>query len=541
MRSAQEVTPEKLRGGYYTPPVLARFCLDRLAALAPDRDGLRLLEPSIGDGAFVRALAGTSLGRRVGEVVGFELLEAEAEKARQALREATLPGRVEARSVLDWATCGDGERFDLAVGNPPFVRFQFVAAADRAAAGALTASLGLPSHGVANLWIPVLLSALSKLRDGGAFAFVIPTECFTGSSAQVARDWLVASTTDLRSDLFPPGSFPGVLQEVTVLSGRRTTGRLVGAGGELTISEHDRAGRARSWTHVAPAGQSWTQYLLEPRHLDAVAEATKLPAVRRLGEVAAFEVSIVTGANDFFSVDRETVDRHDLAAWALPLLPRIRHAVGLGYRPDDHRRTEREARAWILDFSTDRPDPREHPAAAAYIAAGEARQLHARYKCRIREPWYRVPNVRRGSLLLSKRSHDHPRVVVNDAAVFTTDTIYRGRLLDPGGTPHAVAAGFHNSLTVLSAEIEGRSFGGGVLEMVPSEVGRLLLPVVPEAGAWFDELDASLRDDPTSDLIERTDERLVQTGALPRDLLDTLADARRTMRARRFGRRGAPG
>ncbi|MBF6620607.1 MAG: hypothetical protein ITG02_10305, partial [Patulibacter sp.] len=48
MRSAQEVTPEKRRGGYYTPPALARFCLDRLATLAADHEGLRMLEPSIG-------------------------------------------------------------------------------------------------------------------------------------------------------------------------------------------------------------------------------------------------------------------------------------------------------------------------------------------------------------------------------------------------------------------------------------------------------------------------------------------------------------
>ncbi|MBF6621737.1 MAG: SAM-dependent methyltransferase, partial [Patulibacter sp.] len=496
---------------------------------------------SIGDGAFVRALEGTTLRRRVRDVVGFELLETEAEKARQALRETVLPGRVETRSVLDWATREADQRFDLAVGNPPFVRFQFVSAADRAAADVLTASLGLPSRGVANLWIPVLLSALSKLRDGGAFAFVIPAECFTGSSAQVARDWLLANTTELRSDLFPPGSFPGVLQEVTVLSGRRATSRPVGGGGaELTISEHDRAGRERSWTHTAAVGESWTRYLLEPRHLAALAEAAVLPNVRRLSAVAAFEVSIVTGANDFFSVDRETVERYALTAWARPLLPRIRHAAGLGYRPDDHRRTEDDARAWILDFSADRPDPREHEA-AAYIAAGEQRDLHVRFKCRIREPWYRVPGVRRGALLLSKRSHDYPRVVVNDAAVLTTDTIYRGRLLDPDVAPRAFAAGFHSSLTMLSAEIEGRSFAGGVLELVPSEVGRLLLPVAPGAGAWFDELDAGLREDPTLDLVDRTDELLVQTGALPRDLLGTLADARRTMRARRFGRRGASG
>ncbi len=38
--------------------------------------------------------------------------------------------------------------------------------------------------------------------------------------------------------------------------------------------------------------------------------------------------------------------------------------------------------------------------------------------------------------------------------------------------------GFVNSLTCLTAEMEGRHYGGGVLELVPSEIERLLIPVV---------------------------------------------------------------
>jgi len=32
-------------------------------------------------------------------------------------------------------------------------------------------------------------------------------------------------------------------------------------------------------------------------------------------------------------------------------------------------------------------------------------------------------------------------------------------------------------LTALSAELEGRHYGGGVLELVPSEIERLLVPL----------------------------------------------------------------
>ena len=78
MRNARDVSPEKLRGGFYTPPDLVRFCLQRAAENAPSGRELRLLEPSIGDGAFVRGLAGTHLHGRIGRVVGLDILDLEA-------------------------------------------------------------------------------------------------------------------------------------------------------------------------------------------------------------------------------------------------------------------------------------------------------------------------------------------------------------------------------------------------------------------------------------------------------------------------------
>ena len=75
-----------------------------------------------------------------------------------------------------------------------------------------------------------------------------------------------------------------------------------------------------------------------------------------------------------------------------------------------------------------------------------------------------------------KRAHHYPRLVLNSADAYTTDTAYRIRPL--GIKPEALVLGFVNSLTCLTAEMEGRHYGGGVLELVPSEIERLLVPVI---------------------------------------------------------------
>jgi adenine-specific DNA-methyltransferase len=52
---------------------------------------------------------------------------------------------------------------------------------------------------------------------------------------------------------------------------------------------------------------------------------------------------------------------------------------------------------------------------------------------------------------------------------------------------------FVNSLTALSAELEGRHYGGGVLELVPSEIERLLVPTVHASIDDLEYLDSAVR------------------------------------------------
>lgn len=528
MKTRAEVTAEKLRGGFYTPPELVEFCLARVQADLSRAS--TVLEPSAGDGAFATGLGAGGFTHL--RLLGLEPFDLEAEKARQALRASGLSGEVRTESAIQWAA-SSAEQFDVAVGNPPFVRYQFVSRADREAATELADRLGLSFGGVSNLWIPVLLGALSRVREGGAFSFVIPTECFTGVSARVVRDWLTRTCGNVRFDLFLPGSFPGVLQEVTVLSGRRAAESRTA----VDFVDHSEASTPRTRRHrISAAATTWTRYLLEPTAVAAIQELeASSSAFTALREVASFTVSTVTGANDFFAVSTEAVESNDLGPWSRPLVGRLRHAPGLRFgREDHHQLASGEAAAWLLDFSAARPDPTANRAAKEYLQLGEDRKLHERYKCRIRDPWYRVPIVEPGELLLSKRSHRYPRMVVNEAGAVTTDTIYQARLQSdlPAG---AIAAGFHNSFTLLAAELGGRSFGGGVLELVPSEIAGLPVPADRRLEAAFGDLDQCSRVGAGDDaLVLATNEALASHSLVELDVMAVMEAARQELLERRL-------
>jgi adenine-specific DNA-methyltransferase len=531
MKISTEVSSDKLRGGFYSPDALVDVCLDRVFDLTGGREHLSVLEPSAGDGGFVRGLARHPLVGHVSTVDAVEIVPDEAAKAGRTLADAGLSGRVLNGSVLDPSMLDQG--YDVAIGNPPFVRFQFVSSDDRSHIDELGRKIGIPFKGVSNLWIPVLLTALSNLRDGGVFSFIIPAECFTGLSARAVRTWLGQHATQLRVDLFPPKSFPGVLQEVVVLSGQITRGSAHGA--KVFVYDH---AQQDSWRHLLDEdAPTWTGLLLRPDHLDAVDAVLGLTGVLRFGDVAKLSVATVTGANDYFCVDDATRALFDLDNWSRPLLDRVRHARGLIYSVEDQEANLADGRpAWLLDSSL-APEPTE--GALAYISNGEARGLHNRYKTRIRTPWWQVPVVRPGTLMLSKRSNHYPRVIQNAAGAVSTDTIYQGAPLQGfEGRERDIVGSFHNSLTLLTAELYGRSFGGGVLELVPSEVSSLALPLVSVPAGTFARLDELVRRGgfDNDELVTETDAHVAMALGADRDMWRLLGGARALLRDKRLAR-----
>jgi hypothetical protein len=503
---------------------------------------LRLIEPSAGDGAFVRGLSrNQTLAQRTATFDAIELLASEAAICAAEIDRSGFLGRVRVDSAIRWASTSKDE-YEVAVGNPPYVRFQFVPESERRHISHLETKIGVSFSGLSNLWLPVLLGALSRLVIGGAFAFIVPAECFTGVSAGVLRKWLIQNSRNLRFDLFPPGSFPLVLQEVVILSGTRA--ERSNSSSSCEFHEY-RANNVHVFAShiIAPTTIPWTKYLLSKTGIDALEEAANLAEVWSLNQIAKFEVAAVTGANEFFSVDNATLAEFDLGAWSTPLLPRLRHAEGLRYTILDHRAvTQSGAKTHLLDFSKTRPDPTNSKCASKYLTDGVTKGLPERYKCRIRTPWYRIPFIKVGQLLMSKRSHNYPKVVVNDAGVVTTDTIYRGSMIGNFlGREDDFAASFHNSLTLLTAEVEGRSFGGGVLELVPSEVARLLIPLPFGFGVEIERLDKVARAESATkggdELVYETDLLLAKADiGFSTDLLDRLHSARKSLLQRRLDR-----
>jgi adenine-specific DNA methylase len=118
----------------------------------------------------------------------------------------------------------------------------------------------------------------------------------------------------------------------------------------------------------------------------------------------------------------------------------------------------------------------------ADVDVGEAAGVHCGYKCSVRTPWWSTPSLWMPDLFMLRQIHLAPRLTVNTAAATSTDTVHRVRLI-ADADPTALAAVFHNSATFAFAEIMGRSYGGGILELEPREAEQLPIPPPAHASA----------------------------------------------------------
>ena len=506
MNFREHQSAQKLRGGYYTPDDLAAFLVRWISKSQPTA----VLEPSCGDGVFFPHLASYLTNPTI---TGFEIDPLEAKKASdRALSSELVNTTINNNDFLGWAIDALSKNsvyFDAVVGNPPFIRYQYLPSQFQSNAERIFRQQDCKFTKHTNAWVPFVLASFAMLKPGGRLAMVVPSEIIHIGHAQSLRTYLAAHCT--RLVLVDPEElwFSGTLQGAVILLAEkkrdpRDFSQGLGIYPVQGRSFIDMDPEVLFQTPNAMNGKTvegkWTRALLTPsvrEMLDLLVEDNR---VARFDELAKVDVGIVTGANNFFLVTDDVIDRFGLHKWVQPMFGRSGHCPGVIYDEKQHRENAAKGKPtnflWFQDTSVE-----AEPLANSYIKKGEQDRLHTRYKCRIRTPWYTVPSVYSTEVGMLKRSHDAPRLIHNQYRALTTDTAYRITLQTIEA--HTLVFSFVNALTALSAEIEGRHYGGGVLELVPSEIERLLIPISPDIHPELQNLDTEIRDSSIADVLCR--------------------------------------
>lgn len=541
MKLKKDSTEQKLRGAYYTPQQLATA----MVRLFETDDINSVLEPSCGDGVFLDALSELHLLSEIHSVEAVEIEEGEAKKVRDRY-DNTPKVKVFNEDFFDFYREALGKRtYDLVLGNPPYIRYQYLQEKQREYQAQILKSHGMKSNKLINAWVAFMVACIQLLSEKGKIAFVIPAEILQVAYAEDLRLYLANNLAKITLITFEQLVFPDIEQEVVVFIGEKGKEEK----GIRIIELQDIRGfdtlnlNSNGFQPMQHVREKWTKYFTSEKEIELI---QKLKSDNRFSEFSDYgliNIGITTGNNGYFSITEEKNNQYHLEEATRPLIGRSSHAHGIYFTEQDwnyNKQAGKQAR--LVCFPENIPYENYPENYKDYILKGEANNENAGYKCSIRDRWYIIPSVWVPDAFFLRRNNLYPKFVLNQCGAVSTDTMHRIKF-NEGVDPENILLAYYNSVSFAFTEICGRSYGGGVLEILPTEVGKVLLPKIERIDAVYrekllSEIDRIVRENGDIEKALDIGDREVLVGmlGLDQEVCDQCRAIWKKMQRRRLGR-----
>lgn len=543
--TADEDAPEarKGRGAFFTPPEMAEY-LANWAILSRDDS---ILEPACGEAEFLiasfrRLLSlGASEKEASERISGYELHDDSAIAALARCSKLSFRPHI---NVGDFFRQKPRKKFDVVLGNPPYVRFQVLDSKQKDSFREVSSRTGYAISALASTWAPFVMHGASFLNKGGRLAFVLPAELLTVNYAASIRAFLLSEFNDITIVTFDRQVFPEVQEEVVLL---------LASGYHQGSSDFIKWRQASDLNRIVDAvdrdyypnnnGERWTPGLV-PLAVGNLLDSLDGNSFCRLGDWGRLALGTVTGNNKYFVLNTDDAKIIGLGESEVVRIspPGSNHLRKLSFTAEDYDNLKSCGKRSLLFY------PEETPSKAArrYIDFGLGKEVDQGYKCRKRKPWWKVPLTSVPDAFVTYMNDYAPSVCVNEARVHCLNSVHGLTFADEyrelGRTLFALAS--INSVTLLSSELEGRAYGGGLLKVEPREATRLQVPSPELVSASKERLEAIIANGALTftgnDLLElssKVDEALFgNADAMTSDLLEQIRNCKKRLYERRRNR-----
>jgi adenine-specific DNA-methyltransferase len=508
---------KKNTGSYYTPKILSDFLSNHIIQKYIRGTEISILEPSCGDGQFVSSFFNNLYDTEIANIK-LDLVDIDRNELEKAIKHVPISDRIVLNHYdTDYlkSSLNNQETYSLIVGNPPYIKKKNlkesqIKICEEVHKSAKKFSKEINSIAtIKNIWTAFVEASIMSLNENGILCFVIPSEILQVKYAKELRALIVDEFDRVEVFAFNELIFDGIQQDVVALIGVKGVQDINEHGFSFYQVEELEDLREPKFTEQhnnihRTTLDKWTNYILTDEELDFVDEKrNEFNSIRHYCNKA--QVGIVSAANNYFILTNEELKQNELTRFRsvikpiLPkgaLVPNVANFTNL----DFNLLREKNVKVNFLLFPN-RPKSELNQKLINYINKGEEKkedssgELHKRYKMTKRDNWHHVPSTWLSEGLFVKRCHKYPKMFVNEANSLATDSFYRIVTKNQYNIRNLVFS-FYNSLTFVLAELEGRFYGGGVLELTPNEFKDISIPYCENiSDEQFNTLDQLLRDD----------------------------------------------
>ncbi|WP_448120968.1 N-6 DNA methylase [Xanthomonas arboricola] len=486
-------------GAYYTPDHLSAVVASWAIRSASDR----VLEPGFGGCGFLMAAKNRLV--ELGQVQAHDYIHGcDIDRAAFGYLKETFNAESNAQHfpLVDFLDTlpGDtwqGARFNVALGNPPYVSYQLLGSNRAKYQAAIASSEWRGLSARASLWAYFVLHALSFLQPGGRVAWVLPGSLLRANYAEhvkevLRRSFRAAALFHVHERLFTPD---GVAEESVVLIAegfRDAKGCNLEECSVETVEE--LALQLKGWGETvaiaAPSQGPACAIRVCARFDDVKAIA--------LAEVLSARIGLVTGDNRFFLLSQQRADEEGIDVADLePVFAKGAMAAGLSFGKPQLRSAAAEGRACFL-LSWD-GKAKISSAIKRYLARYPEQLIKTNSTFGKRRFWHETNQSMVPHAFWPVMRDLGPKLVLNPQKMNCTNTVHRIFFAD-AITPiqrKQIAVSLQSSYAQLHAERSGRSYGSGVLKHEPRDVEQIRIPWsstinVAHTAAAFDAVDAAL-------------------------------------------------
>ena len=409
---------KKHTGSYYTPEYLASFISNRVISHFGNGTRISILEPSVGDGAFISEL---EKEKNINiNLTALDINKVELKKASDKWSRKT--AKFVESDFLEFST---NKHYSAVVGNPPYVKKNILSSKQIKLSKEIHTNENLTEASAKNIWSTFLIKANTLLTKNGVLAFVLPSELLQVKFAEEVREYLKNQFERIEIFTFNDLMFECKGQDTIVLFAYKKSENKGEFFTNITSKEslENNSFILRNNELLVSSKVKWTHHFLTTDELTFIDNLKR--ELKTVNDYSDSKPGIVTGANNYFIIDRETESKFNLSQYTKPIIQKGLYVNGsVVFDENDFLELEQSNRPTRLLQLND--NDKISKKLREYLKLGELEKIPDRYKCRIRNNWYVIPNIsERPEAFFFKRSHLYPKLLKNDSGAFVTDSAYK--------------------------------------------------------------------------------------------------------------------